>query len=243
MTDRTKNIISIVCGILAAAYLVFGCVYSRKLNAGHVCQSIEVIIADSTERQFIQKAEVMSMLRVNRLYPLHNPIEQVNTDAIERLIASHPMVHDAECYITTQDKVCIRLNQRIPLLRISSANGNYLVDTERRPMPIARNLPASLIKASGNIGERMACNELYDFAKWLQQNRYWKELISNIRVNSPHDVKLQMTNTEAVVCLGPLDDYESKLDKLKTFHRNKPDSIPAYRELDLRFTGQVIGRK
>ena len=87
--------------------------------------------------------------------------------------------------------------------------------------------------------------EYYDFVEWLQSNHYWRELISDVYVQQPKHLLLSQRGQKSKIVLGALDGYADKLSRLRTLFTHGLDEIehPEYREYDLRFDGQVVGRK
>ena len=51
------------------------------------CQNLIVIIKDSTDRQFLTKNNIVTMLKNAQLYPVNKPIHSINTHIIEEKIA------------------------------------------------------------------------------------------------------------------------------------------------------------
>ena len=91
----------------------------------------------------------------------------------------------------------------------------------------------------------MAREELADFAEWLQDNRYWNRRIRAVRVVDQKHIYLVQQQGEPVILIGEMQGYERRLRKLRTFMEKGwpglPDK-PQYKELDIRFKDQVIGR-
>ncbi len=81
--------------------------------------------------------------------------------------------------------------QREPVLRvISDVNGSYYVDDDRQIMPVSVNFAVYVPVATGAIDEEFAQNDLYDFAMFLNANRYWNAWIDQIVVRQNGDVEL-----------------------------------------------------
>lgn len=60
----------------------------------------------------------------------------MRTKTLERELAKHPLIDQVECYKTPSGKLCIEVTQRIPILRVMSANGeNYYLDNKGIVMP------------------------------------------------------------------------------------------------------------
>ena len=135
------------------------------------------------------------------------------------------------------------------MLRVQTNTGTWLVDTDRRVMQARAAVKDTVLIVSGNVGTQMAVTQLADFAEWLQENKYWNARVHHLYVQSPFmlylylkDANGKMQNERLV--LGAMNGYERKLKKMRTFMENAGEAIEGknYREFDLRFKGQVIGR-
>lgn len=210
-----------------------------------ICPSMEITITDFDKRQYVTEAELVKLLKDKGLYPVGKTIAHISTQTIESTVQAHPMVRRAECYTTQAGTVCIRLSQRIPVLRVVSGDNSYFVDADRTRMPIQESVTTAVLLAQGTIGERMAKNELTDLALWLKNNPYWQEKIASVQVVSPKMVYLVQKPDGAHLILGEVSGFKRKLGKLRTLYDNGFDQIgwQTYNEIDLRYSGQVVGRK
>ncbi len=242
--SRVKTILLWILAVVAVGYVAGVAVWSAERANTHVCQSVEITITDLAQRQYVTEAELVSLLMAKKLYPVGQTASAVAVQQIENTVASHPMVREAQCYVLPSGTVCLRLSQRIPVLRIVTGDESYFVDSERTKMPIREAVTTPVMVASGDIGERMACGELADLALWIADNKYWSEKIQSIRVTNPKTVYLVQRPDGTHIILGEVSGYRNKMRKLRTLYDKGFDEIgwQTYREIDLRFNGQVVGR-
>lgn len=232
--------ISLVSAMLIAA-VVWGYLMTPTQTP---CASITYIVEDGKNRMYLTADELSAKLRTEDLYPVGRQQNIVSLHRIERSIAAHPMVRTSECYLTPRDEVMVRLTQRVPVMRVQVPGDTYFIDTDRRVMQYRSTVTDSVLLVTGAVGVQMASSQLADFAEWLQGNKYWRTRIDHLYVASPHMIYIYMRNRERVV-LGSMYGYERKLRKLRTFYENSGAALEdkQYTELDIRFRGQVIGRK
>ena len=221
MTERVRNIwkglgISVVAGIVVAA-LIWGV---RETPNTVKCESIRYTIEDLDERQYVTE------------------------QGIERAIRAHDLVRTTECYLTPRKEVRVRLTQRVPLLRVMTASDTYLIDEDRQVMPAMAVVKDSVLMVRGAVGVQIASGALGDFAEWLLTNKYWRERVRYVYVQSPQMVYLYLRGGLPRVVLGNMQGYERKLAKLRTFLDEGTEAMAGkkYTELDVRFRGQVVGR-
>ena len=218
----------------------------RMRSADEPCRSLTYIIEDIDERQYVTPGDLNAILMANELYPIGRPLDAMTLHRIETTIAHHPMVRTAECYMTPQNDMRVRLTQRVPLLRVNVPGDAYIIDTDRRVMQARAVVRDSVMLVTGAVGVQMASGPLADFAQWLQDEPYWRQRIRYVYVASPQMIYLYIRGEKATrIVMGNLRNYESKLAKLRTFLENSEEATrdKEYYEYDVRFRGQVIGRK
>lgn len=240
-----KKIFLIVAVVLCCGAVVVGGAWCSAQNDDSPCQVVDIVVNDSLQRQFVDADELEMFLKKNGYFPKGKIMSAVNCHAMEQCLLKHDMVRTVSCYKSPFQTVHVRVNQRIPMLSVVSDNGCYYVDTDRRVMPAREKIQVEVPVFKGNVSSRAAVEEYFDFVEWLNDNHYWRALIKEVQVKNPKHLVLNQNGHSAKIILGPLDNYENKLNKLKKLYTKGLDQIgyPDYREYDLRFDGQVVGRK
>ena len=207
------------------------------------CASLRYIIEDRNERHYVTETELDAVLKSAELYPVGKQLNKLSLHRIEQAIVHHPMVRTAECYVTPRHEMRIRLTQRVPILRVQTTGEVYFVDTDRRVMEARNAVQDSVLVVTGAVGVQMATSQLADFALGLQRDRYWRTRVEQIRVQTPQMVYVYQHEQPRIV-LGSMHGYERKLAKMRRFYENADPVIleKEYKEYDVRFKGQVIGR-
>ena len=246
--SRIGQIIWRSVAILFVLALLVGAVWWGYVMtpSSEVCVSLSFDIEDGDERVYVTPAELTALLKSEDIYPVGRPIDRVSLQRIENAVRHHPMVRTAECFATPRCQVYVRLTQRVPLVRVQTAAETYLIDTDHRQMQARAAVKDSVLLVTGAIGEQTAATQMAQFAEWLQDNRYWRERIHHIHMRTPRMAILCLEGSnQPRVVLGTMNGYEHKLRKLRTFLDNSGDMLKDknYTELDIRFRGQVIGRK
>ena len=112
-------------------------------------------------------------------------------------------------------------------------------------MPVGFTTASYVPVLTGRVTKKRATNDLYDFVEFLENDDFWHAQIVQINVTPNQQIELIPRVGDQVILLGKLDGYKKKLDKLETFYTsvmNKRGWL-GYKEIDLRYHGQVIGRR
>ena len=232
----------VVVGLVALLALAVGT--SRGKDREERCKELVCKIADEDERLYVSEQELFTLLKQHNAYPVGEYLHRINLQHMENIIRQHPMVRTAECYTAEDGTARIRVTQRVPLLKVVTADEAYYIDTDRRKMPLRSSIHDTVPVAMGKVGFEMASTVLADFAEWVQEDDYWRARIEAIDVRLPRQVCIKQNGKQEDLMIGDLMGYEGKLEKAEVFYRRTASmEKPRYRTLDLRYQGQVVARR
>ena len=209
-----------------------------------VCAEVQIEVTDSTKQSLVTAKMLKAWLTIEQVDVEGRQMKDIPVQEIEDALLRHPLVRTAVCYERLDGTIKAEVTQRIPLFRVAGAD-NYFVDTDRRLMPVRSTTAAYVPVATGYITEQMATNELYDFFEYVSQNPFWNAQIVQADVSKNGEITIIPRVGGHVILLGNTHNYKSKLKKMKVFYQEGFAKIGwrQYREIDLRFENQVIGRK
>lgn len=238
-----KKILLSAALLLIAAYLVAAITAFNRKPAAQTCSDVQLVIKDSIYAGFITRKEVVSILKEKGLNPIGKELTDIHTRKLEQELAKHPLIDRVECYKTPSGKVCVEVHQRIPVLRVMSANGdNYYLDNKGTVMPPSAKCVAHLAVATGKIDKNFAKNKLYPFGMYLQNDPFWNAQIEQIHVLSDKTVELVPRVGDHLIYLGRIDGYERKLKRVKVFYQKALNQVGwnKYSRISVEFDNQVI---
>ena len=239
------RILSIILTVILSCYIAFFYVLFHKERNEHLCQGIEIIVRDSLDKHFVNESDLISLLKRDGLSPLKKKLSAINTDSIEKHLIKNEMISEAEVYKTPSGKIKLEVTQKMPILRVMSANGAYYVDNKGTTMPISQRYVAHVPIATGYMEKEFAENELYEFALFLQDNEFWNNQIEQICVFPNKEVELFPRVGRFRIVLGSLDDFEEKLNKLRLFYDQAIPKVgwDKYSVIDLKYKNQIVCTK
>ena len=232
----------VVVGLVALLALAVGT--SRGKDREERCKELVCKIVDKDERLYVSEQELFTLLKQHNAYPVGEYLHRINLQHMENIIRQHPMVRTAECYTAEDGTARIRVTQRVPLLKVVTADEAYYIDTDRCKMPLRASIHDTVPVAMGKVGFEMASTVLADFAEWVQEDDYWRARIEAIDVRLPKQVCIKQNGKQEDLMIGDLMGYAGKLEKAEVFYRRTASmEKPHYRTLDLRYRGQVVARR
>ncbi len=239
-----KKILVITGICLLAGYLIFAAFYFQSKPKDGLCTRFEVEVKNSTANdQFVDNDDIAKYVKEQGLDPTGKHIGDVNTNAIEEAILKNQLVKKADVYVTNNGAIKASIEERKPILRVISSTGeNYYIDNDGNKMPLSKRFTAYLPVATGSIKEDFAKTDLYKFALFLQDDKFWNAQIEQIIVLPNKDIKLIPRVGEHQIILGNLDGYKERLDKMMTFYENALNETGwnKYSVINLKFDKQVV---
>ena len=107
------------------------------------------------------------------------------------------------------------------------------------------NYAAYVPVVSGRITVSMARGRMFDFITFLEENPFWNAQIEQIHIRDDLKVELVPRVGDAIIVLGKLDNFESKLKKLNKLYTQGFNKIGwnKYKTIDLQYKDQVVCTK
>lgn len=232
--------------MLLVCYLSVAGVVYRAGNAPAKYKSIEVFINDSTDQNFVSAADIRQQLRAAKLNPVGQPFDSVNTLEIASVLERNKLIRKASCYHTPDSMLRIDIEQRHPILRVkSSSQGDFFVDEDGEVMPVQNIVARQIPLATGFISKELASKDLYALAQFLKEDRFWRQLITQIYVDNKGEIELVPRVGSHTILIGSAENCDKKLANVHKFY-NKVLSRKGwnyYKVINAKFDNQIVGEK
>lgn len=253
MAKATKIIkITLVSLLLVGliGYVVYAMIAMNKYNAEARCAEVQLILVKQhSASNFINEKEVEKMLQDAGMFPKDELMKSIDTKKIEELIRSNDFVDKVECYKTSNNKFCIKIEQRNPVLYVlPKGRPGYFVDGKGNKIA-KTSYAANLLVATGDIDDDFACTSLKELAIFIMDDELWNNQVEQIYVSKDkhknHVLEVVPRVGDHIVYLGTIDKYEKKFEHLRKFYTKALNSVGwnKYKRIDVQYDNQVIGVK
>lgn len=255
-----KKILIISFDVVLGVYIVLAfAAFHTPDNKGLRCEKVSIDIADESTNGFLTASDIRQRLQDAQLYPYRQPMEKVNTRAIEEKLKSSAFVRTAECYKTNDGQVKITLTQRLPILRIKTAGDDYYIDDNDKIMRPSGHYTSDLIIATGYISQWYARNYISHLAQAIMNSELWRNQIEQINVLPDHGIELVPRVGNHVIYIGQLPEsryisrrrqlvteyVDRKLERLRKFYKYglSVAGWNKYSYINLEFDNQIICKR
>lgn len=239
-----KKFLLVTVTVLFIGYLTMAFTVLNKQPEGEICKSVEVVFKKK-DIGFLTSDEVKAILKRKKLYPEGKKMNEIVSEEVEKVLNDNPLIEHCVCYKTEQNVFCIQLIEREPILHIFPDGGkDYYIDRKGQMM---NNLHYAIYLpiATGHIDKAFAQKDLYNFAKFLQENRFWDAQIEQIHVDANHEIALIPRVGNHVIRMGKLVDAEEKLNRLREFYTKGLNKVGwnKYSTINIEYSNQIICTK
>ena len=227
--------------LLGLLFLVLSFVDNERLQK-YVIVS-EINIKDS-ENKFINKGMVKDLLTIkSKILDDSVRIHDFKLDETEEFLSNHPSIEDAEVFVSSKGEVYINIEQKEPLARVISKQGDYYLDYNGEIMPLSDNYTARLIVITGDVNKKNHY-ALLNLIRFINKNSFWRSQITQLHFNNQEVVLVPRVGSHKIH-FGQLNKIKEKLDNLYHFYK---EGMPVkgwqtYSDISLKYNNQIICTK
>jgi cell division protein FtsQ len=261
-----KPVFRYMIAILVTAAVVVGlvlvCGRLRDERSMLTCNGIVVDVADSAELGFVNKDDVIGYVAKDYGTWQGQRLDSVDLRKIESSLERHSAILSAQAWTTDDGKIHITINQRVPVARFETAEGNFYADAKGFLFPLQSHFKSSVPIIDGNVPlslsrckdgipasakEREWLGGVITMLDGLGKNKTWKDAISRISVNGDGDLVLTPREGKEKFVFGGPEDMDGKFSRMEDYYKAvlpaaEADSVQ-YRTVIVKYKGQIICRK
>ena len=260
MNTSWKTIIFYVLDVILAFYLVMAITSWNTPDKKHrICTKVNINISDSNNSGFLSAEEIKAILEKDKLYPLNRQLSSIEPRKIEEALKVGPFVDTAQCYITENGHINIRISQRMPIIRIKNNKGeDYYLDDNGGILPNSK-YTSDLIIATGDISKWFAHFAITPMAKAINKSEFWLNQIEQINVRPDRGIELVPRVGNHIIFIGYLPIRRNKaandkgIDEFVTKKRERTEKFyryglsqagwNKYSYIDVEFDNQIICKR
>ena len=257
MLNRTlRYIITIVTVVLVFGTAAVAVIAGRNSRKPLVCKSLDVVIVDSLENDFVNKADVKRFLDKEYGGYIGTVLDSIDLCRIETIIDGRSAVMKSQAFVTKDGTLHIKVTQRKPIVRFQKTDGGFYADAEGYVFPLQSSY-ASYVQIidgdipinmkSGHKGEIENPEEKIWFDKVMKLVNFiegspWKERIVQIHVGNGGELTLIPREGEEKFIIGQPMNIEDKFARIEKYYTAIAPLERNYKTINLIFDGQIVCR-
>jgi cell division protein FtsQ len=244
--------------IVMAAWVLVGCglttllVAANRKSGGHACREVRVHISGEGEKFFIDKNDIMLLLKDAASGPLvDRPLETIELSRLERSLEQGVWIRDAELYMDSRDVLHVQVTEREPIARVFTRSGaSFYIDSAGKQMPLLEKESARVLVVTNftdakkyNAADSALAAGVKVIALAVASTPFWKEQIAQLDIMPNGTFEAMPLVGAHVIRLGTAENIDAKLARLRLFYRQvlAKTGFDKYDVVDVQYEGQVVG--
>ncbi len=225
--------------VLSAVIFLYG--FAEKRNNARNLSHVEVQFIQF-ENLYVTEESVNKLLILNKITVTSVDKETLDLNKVEKVLNNHPMIENAEVFLTIDGVLKTKISQRRPIGRILG-NKDYYVDRLGTKMPLSPYYTARVPILIG-VAEK-DINEVYPLLKYINEDQFLTEHITSITRLSKGLYQLEVRQMNFSLFFGKIERVGDKFNNFKAFYKKamKDDLLNTYKMVDLQFGNQVVCTK
>ncbi|MDA8572877.1 hypothetical protein N9K85_06220 [Flavobacteriaceae bacterium] len=229
-------------GILLLFVVVFLYAFSSVKSNRLFVESTSITFVGK-DHLLISKDMVNKLLIQNQQAVECMPKDILDLNVLESKISSHPMIENAEVYLTVNGEVRVEVEQRTPLARVISEPSFY-IDSQGKMMPLSPEYSARVVLVHGRVSASNI-GALHQLLQHVKNDDFLNLYVTGIKVNDKDQFSLLVRTYDFEVVVGPLENLDEKMRNFKAFYQKakKDKLLETYKIVNLQFNRQVVCTK
>jgi len=225
--------------VLSAVIFLYG--FAENRNNARKLSHVEVQFIQF-ENLYVTEETVNKLLILNKITVTSVDKETLDLNRVEKVLNNHPMIENAEVFLTIDGVLKTKISQRRPIGRILG-NKAYYVDRLGTKMPLSSYYTARVPILIGVTEKDI--NEVYPLLKYINEDKFLTEHITSITRLNKGGYQLEVRQMNFSLFFGKIERVGDKFNNFKAFYKKamKDDLLNTYKMVDLQFGNQVVCTK
>lgn len=234
--------------------VVFGLIaFTERMKGDVSLRDIHVRIENIHENHFLDEADVLALMQLNKENMKGASLSKVNFREVEKRVKRNPYIQDADLYSDLKGNLMMTVELRRPVARLVRNDGpdGYIAE-DGTIMPVSEKFTSRVVLVGGsyarqlvrlhNMNELEEGKRLMEMISMVREDEFWSAQIAQIDIDSNFKITLLPQIGDENIEFGKPDNLESKFRKLKIFYKEILPCVGwnAYNRVNLEFEGQIV---
>ncbi|PHR45094.1 MAG: hypothetical protein COA32_13930 [Fluviicola sp.] len=262
-----KKWLKISLGVIFTVGVITLLISANQSNNSKVLQEPEIDLEVQNGVPLITEAELLRVLKTNRLYRDKIPKSELDTYAIENFLDSLNEIESADVFIGLGNRWTIKVKTKLPVARIVMNRGDdFYIDNRQKLMRLSPYSKPKILVFTGmetvfknrfdwdelinndSLKTIFKLDQIYRISSYVCNDAFYDAQIVQVHYDSEDGFILIPRVGEHKIIFGSAvseEQVKQKFEKLTTFYE---DVIPyegwsKYKSINLKFENQIVAKK
>lgn len=240
-----RNIIWGISALLLVSYLAFIFIWMGREDNVPKCTGIEIKFTDEVNNSFVSADEVSREIGYLPDYCVGMPLDQINTDSLERILNSIDKIESASCVTYSSGRIEITVTPMHPVVRVFDGDSSYYLNNVGKRIEADARYHMDVPVIKGTFDAKHRAIDLLPLVNYIQTDSLFSGLISMIEVDKKGEITLVPMLKGHVIKFGYNNNVENKFTRLRRFYTEamKYRGWDTYESIAVKWDGQIVATK
>lgn len=247
-----KYIATLTLWISVGSVLIVLLVAASTERSSRVCRGVKIIIQSKEDIRYIQEQDVMEVITNSNPRGINGVfIHDIDLRRKEELLEKNLWIRNADLYFDHQDRLQVFIEQRVPVARVFSIDGQTCyIDEEGLRLPFSLHQIATVpvftsfpvLEDGKTRADSLLQMRVRDMGVYMIRHPFWMAQIDQIDIKGNELILVPKIGKHEIL-FGEGVAIDQKFKRLSLFYRQvmKKTGWNFYKQLDLRFDKLLIG--
>jgi cell division protein FtsQ len=201
---------------------------------------LKKIAIQESAHKFVDEQIVLNYLEDKSICFDSVLITDFKTEELESILESHSAIKEAEVFVSQKGNVEVMIQQKKPIIRVKSYNGDYYLDEFGKIMQLSDNFTPKLLVATGDISINNHSG-IHKFITEINGSIFWRSQITQIHFENNNILLIPRVGGQ-IINIGNFEKISEKLQNLYQFYKVAMPVMgwETYSDINLKFENQIV---
>ncbi|MCF0219646.1 MAG: cell division protein FtsQ [Muribaculaceae bacterium] len=245
---KITALIPVALTIIFATYLIGSLFVCSRMSANVLCTGMRISVSDPEHRSFVTAGEIAKELGSLPESVAGTPLSEINTFSLTKHLQAIDKIEDISIIRTSQGLISIDVVPLVPVARIFDGNKSYYINKDGKRISANARYYSDVPVIVGHFPPNDSLfppTSLIPLLDYIAGDPKRSDLVTMIKVDSPHDIILVPPIAGHVINFGDVSDFDSKFQRIEKMYAKV---LPAkgwnyYDTLSVKWGGQVVATR
>jgi cell division protein FtsQ len=247
------NVFVILLWVSIGSGIVVLLVSAVKKEQSKLCKEVIVEFKDDLPFRMLDETEIEYTLwpvaRNNN--PVGKQLVSLDLFSLEKQLEKNPWILDADLYIDQLNKLHLRVEQRNPVARLFTPEGNsFYIDEKYALLPVKLSEVISLPVFTNfyinpslkTASDSVLLKRIVGLSKYIKSDSFWMAQVEQVNINANQTFEVTTQMGDQLVQLGVRSDWQKLFSKLKVLYgrMSEEGNWSKYIQIDLQYKDQAV---